>query len=171
MMIAHFASPYLRRRGVTLVELVVVVIILAVLGAVGVPRFVRVMHHQRMDTVARRVMEDIRLARVQAITKKASCQVVFEPALFRYRIPEMGDSNHPTQEYAVLFDASQSSVSLAAASFQGASTVLFSTVGTPQASGSVLLSNGVEEVLITVSPTGRVTRAFQQNGTGLPAGG
>ena len=171
MKIRRHAHPSNAGRGVTLVELVVVVIILAILGAVGVPRLAGVMRRQEFDNIARRVMEDIRLARTQAIVSKASCRVLFEPDQHRYRIPEMVDRDHPSRAYVVPLDGSDASVSLAAADFAGAGTLLFSSLGVPQASGSVLLGNGVEEAVITVSPTGRVTRAFQPSGTGLPAGG
>ena len=54
-------------RAVTLAELVCVVIILAIVGAMAAPRLNNAWRRQKLEMAARRVMADIQLARTQAI--------------------------------------------------------------------------------------------------------
>ncbi len=62
-----------KRKAHTLIELIVVVLILAALAFVAVPRFqYGALHRQRADTLARKIVTDLRHARVLAISNAAT---------------------------------------------------------------------------------------------------
>lgn len=64
-----------RRRGFTLVELMVVVAIVAVLAAVGVPSFRDMLLNQRLASAARGFNSALNFARMEAIQRAQSVEV------------------------------------------------------------------------------------------------
>ncbi len=63
-------------RGLTLVELLVVIAIAAVLAAVAVPSFSRLIERQQLRQAAEALKSDMQLARVEAIKRSANVAVV-----------------------------------------------------------------------------------------------
>lgn len=70
------------RRGYTLVELVVVLVILALAGAVAVPAFAW-RPPRNVDAAASRVVSALRLARERAVTRATPVRLSFEAASIR----------------------------------------------------------------------------------------
>jgi Tfp pilus assembly protein FimT len=58
------------KRGITLVELMVIVIIIGVVAAMAVPRFGTALNRLKFRTAARNMVSQLRLARSNAITHK-----------------------------------------------------------------------------------------------------
>lgn len=84
-----------RARGVTLIELLVGVAILAALLALGVPSMREWMMSQRVSAIASELITDLQLARSESITRKRPVQVSFRntPELTCYTVHTMVGAN------------------------------------------------------------------------------
>ena len=70
----------LKERGFTLIEMVVVIILLAVIASITVPRAIKVSPAQQVDRAARSVMRDLEQIRMGAIAAKRTMRVRFYEA-------------------------------------------------------------------------------------------
>ena len=69
-----------REAGFSLVELMIVVAILGIMAAVGIPTFRGMMPRIRLGSNAMVLSNEIALARVRAISKSSDFQIVFNPS-------------------------------------------------------------------------------------------
>jgi type IV fimbrial biogenesis protein FimT len=145
-------------RGLSLVELVVVVTIVAILSSVAVPRVGNMLRRSRLDLASRRLMADLQLVRSQAIRDSAERKLALDLSRQRYAMPLYGGT---TRTHTVELDASPyEGVRLAATSYQPAE-IRFNRLGLPQGGGTITLRAGSETITIQVSSTtGRATRAW-----------
>lgn len=152
----------LPRAGFALFELVVVILIMAIVGAIAAPRVANTIRHQRLDFASRRVMADLRLARSQAIRDQANRRVAFSMTAQTYTLPEYTGPGAP---YTVRLDAdSFTGVRLDSVGYSSPPEVVFSRLGFPQAGGNIVLGDDVEQVVITISATtGQPSRVFQSS--------
>lgn len=150
------------RRGLALFELVVVIAILALMGAIAVPRVAGVLRRQRLDLASRRLMADLNLVRSMAIRDQAERKMVLSPVGRYYALPEHLVAG---AAYQVQFNAPPyEGVLLRSVSYDPAE-VVFNRLGLPQAAGTIVIGDSVEQVTVSISATtGRTTRVFQ----GLP---
>jgi Tfp pilus assembly protein FimT len=88
------------RQGYSLVELVVIVLILAALAFVAVPRLqFGALHRQQADTVARKIATDLRLTRTLAITDAVTntdgfaLNMIGSSPFTGYQIVDLSDSS------------------------------------------------------------------------------
>lgn len=77
-------------RGVTLLELLCVLGLLAALAAIGWPVLSEVLLHARLNTAARHVLMDIRSARERARATGRVFVLQFDPAAGRYTVGPSG---------------------------------------------------------------------------------
>jgi prepilin-type N-terminal cleavage/methylation domain-containing protein len=147
-------------RGVTLAELVCVVVILAILGTIAAPRLSNAWRRQRLEMTARRVMTDIQLARTQAIRDKANTIISFDIANRRYTLQGQAGNRVSSGTYTVdLRRRGDRRIQLIEADFGGSPQVTFNQFGVPTTGGTITLGDGVERQTLTVSSTtGRVSR-------------
>jgi prepilin-type N-terminal cleavage/methylation domain-containing protein len=140
-------------RGVTLIELMIVLLILAMVSATALPRFAHVRRQHRFDLVSRRLVADLRKTRAQAIRAKANYTVLFTPLLQRYEMFRGTLQEPTTQDLATvqLDETPYKGIRLIDADFAGAQGVTFNRLGLPSAAGTVILNDGWHEATITVS--------------------
>ncbi|MCU0627713.1 MAG: GspH/FimT family pseudopilin [Gemmatimonadaceae bacterium] len=80
-----------RRRGFSLVELCVVVVILGILGAIAAPKL-RITPRQAADGGARQLLQDIELARTRAFASRAAVRIVATDSTYRFFLDHNRDS-------------------------------------------------------------------------------
>jgi len=149
-------------RAVTLAELVVVTVVLAVAAVIAVPAMGNLLRRERLEQAGAQVMADVRLARAHAISHREEAFIVFDIYTHSYSMPFIPNPDNPEAGKIVTIDPSEGGIGFVGASFDEGQILTFTPLGVPVAGGSVILGDAVEEVWLNVSSTtGRVTREFR----------
>ena len=154
------------RRAYTLVEVLIVVSILGIVGAMVVPSMLTA-GEMGVQAAARIVVADLLYAQNEAIAQQAERRVVFDLAENRYRLVD--ENGKPLtakwidgkgENYEIDFDEDRrfQGVSLVAVDFETNPGVAYDVLGTPNHGGSVELQYERRRYRINVASfTGRVT--------------
>jgi prepilin-type N-terminal cleavage/methylation domain-containing protein len=162
------------RPGFSLIELVLVLFIAGILGAIAAPRVWATNGRARAHASAKRVAADLEYARSQAVTTSAPVTVYFSAARSAYGIPGWNsplDSRQTT--YVVDLSASPFQSSIAAVSFGDAAStrwsdifeadpvqkVVFDGFGKPDSSGWLVVSSAGILYAVALDVSGRATYA------------
>lgn len=153
------ARPARGRRGraFSLLELVLVLAILATVSAIAMPRLAVASARYQVETAARRVAADLRLARARAQAASASQSVVFTLSPARYSITGMADLDRPANAYQVNLAGEPYRCELLQATFGGDQTVVFDGFGRPDSAGTIELRCGVWTKTLTLERSGEVS--------------
>ena len=92
------------RKAITLIELVIVLMVMGIMAAVAVPRYIHAMHGFRVEAAAKRIAADLNLARQNAMTKGGAASgewVKFYVFTDRYQLLNDPDLDRPSSEYWV----------------------------------------------------------------------
>lgn len=138
-------------RGFTLIELVTVVVILALLAGIAIPRFGTTLTRHGLEAAAIRITNDLELAQRRARISSQACQINFYTGTHSYELDGVPDLNHPDQDWTVQLDEAPYEVQLASADFGGDATLIFNGYGVPDSGGYVRLRNGGFHALIGVN--------------------
>jgi len=136
-----------------------VLAIIATLAAIAAPRYANSLAHYRVEMAARRILADLKYARLFAYIASSSQSVTFYPASDRYEMPAREDPDHPGSPYDVRLCDEPYHADLTSVSFVGGGdTVTFDGFGMPDRGGSVTLQAGnhTRSVLIDAE-TGRAS--------------
>ncbi|MEM6459759.1 MAG: GspH/FimT family protein [Planctomycetota bacterium] len=154
------------RRGYTLVEVLLVVLILSIISAMVVPSMLSA-GQLGVQAAARHLVADLLYAQNEAIAQQAPRQVVFDAANDRYQLnDEFGNTldkdwvSGSASPYVIDFTADDRfmGVSIVAVDFNGGSAVTFDDLGGPDTGGSVTVRFDNQRYRIDVAEfTGRVT--------------
>lgn len=145
------------RPAFTLIELVFVLAIVAVLAAIGAPRYNTSMANYRAESAAQRVKADLLLAASSARTTGSSRTIVFYPTDNQYFLPELSANDRSGDNYAVSLAKAPYSATLISAAFESTADVTFNGFGFPDKSGQVVLqSGGVEKIITLDAATGEI---------------
>lgn len=119
----------------------IVIAILAVAGAIAMPRYAAAVERYQVDAAARRIAADLSLARSQARAASASRTVTFtvSTTASQYVVSGAADPDHPSAAYIVSLAGSPYRVRLTSANFGGSASVTFSGYGATSAGGSVVV--------------------------------
>lgn len=156
-----------RRSGYSFIEMLIVVMIIGILGAVTAPRFFTSMDRFRADAASRRMKADLDLARRQAKLTSTPQAVQFWSTPPKYLLTGIADLDHPGSDYTVDFSTNGYPVVFDSIDFEGNSDLTFNTFGQPQTGspleplnndGSVVIRSGLQvRTIIINSATGTVT--------------
>lgn len=97
-------NPFCNRLGVSLVELVVVISIIGVIAAIGIPEYGRFVAKSRVNRLTNDLLQNMRLAKTIAEKESREYLIVFDLANDRYLIgfdgsgPEDGDLLDVTED-------------------------------------------------------------------------
>ena len=137
-----------RRRGFSIVELVLVITILAVVAAIAAPRYAVALDGYRAEHAARRIVADISATQAAARATATTQAVVFNPATNSYSLPTVVAGNASTR--ITLGDAPFYAV-LESASFNGNATLTFNGYAMPRSAGTVVVRSGQTRRTISVA--------------------
>ncbi len=150
------AVPSGHRCAFTILELVIVLLIMGILTAVTAPTFYDSLLFHRVESAARRVKADLKLARAQARLTSASQSVTF--ANSGYTISNTKSLDRPAAVYSVDLTKQPYALDSATPNFSSAATVTFDGYGTPTSGGTVVLVAKTHTCTVTLDgTTGDVT--------------
>ncbi len=89
----------LTHRGFTIIELMVVIVVLAVLLAVGLPSYSIWMQNLRIRSAAESVQTGLQVARATAIARNTQAMLVFAPASLSYFVYTVPNPGTPPTNY------------------------------------------------------------------------
>jgi len=139
-----------QRKGFTMIDTVMTVLILGILAAVAVPQFTGALHACRGDAAANRVIADLKLARKHAIATSSNVTVQFQLASSTYKLIGVPDLNGAAPNYEVDLSAYPYGASIESASFGGDSIVIFDFNGIPDSKGSIVVFSGTHKKTIHI---------------------
>jgi len=151
-----------RRCGFTLVEILVVLVILAIAGAMVMPMFFGLGGMEAMSA-ARIIASDLQYAQNVAVTSQTSVTVEFNLGADSYGLSNAsGLLKHPMTNADYLVDLRSQHgfdhLDIVSASFDGGYQVTFDELGSPDNGGVITVQGGPEVYRIDVAPvTGTVT--------------
>ena len=147
-----------RRAGFNLADVTITVLIVGILAAVAVPKFVETLKRSQADAAATRIKADLAMARQRALVTSASLTVQFSPSTNDYVIPGLPDLNHSSENYAADVSAYPYNAELVSAVLGIDSDVQFDRYGQPDSGGTITVQSGEYTQTVTVdSETGRAT--------------
>ncbi len=155
-------APSLRSdagRAFTLIEVVMVVIILGILGAIAMPRVSNSITLHSVNGAARRIAADLDFARQHAMTASTSQTVQFSGgANAGYLLLGIPHPDHSHLAYRVVLAHDGHGAKVVSADFGGDSEIIFDMYGVPDSGGSVVIRVGDRYRTITVdADTGRAS--------------
>jgi prepilin-type N-terminal cleavage/methylation domain-containing protein len=168
-----------RRRGFTMIEMVIVMLVIGILAAAAAPRFFSTLARYRVERAAHRIAADLNYVRETAISKGVGSVgewVSFITFSDEYRLLGDPDINRPSTEYHVRLKKAPYRVDLVSAQFtntsgtNGAGVVKYDMYGCakvgippffpdkPLASGQIVVAAGNQQRTVVISPvTGKAS--------------
>jgi prepilin-type N-terminal cleavage/methylation domain-containing protein len=148
------------RSGLSLVEMVIVIAILAALASVAVPRYSLALQRYHAAAAGQRIAADLALAQTLGKTTSAGQPVAFSVINNNYQLTGyagfMGGAAQTS--YTVSLAASPYNATLVSASFNSTTQVTFDRFGQPDNGGTVVVQVGTVQKTITVDGnSGKVT--------------
>jgi len=152
--------PRVPTPAFTLLELVLVLVIIGMLGALVIPRFSQAIAAQRVGAAARRIQADIALARRAARTGSSSRTIAFNQTTNSYTIAGIQNLDRAGSTYEVRLGEEPYRVTLATADLGGDGNLVFNGYGVADTGGTIVIQAGRRAMRITVETlTGRTSVA------------
>lgn len=146
------------RRGFTLVDLTITVLIMGLVAATASPKFAALLTSYTAEAAARRVAADLNYAASAAAQTSQSVTVTFDVSGDSYSVAGVDSPDHPGAAWVVSLTTGGTNVDLVSADFAASQTVTFNAYGRPNNPGSIILSSGSDSATIVVdAATGRAT--------------
>jgi type IV fimbrial biogenesis protein FimT len=154
-------TPIARQRGITLIEILIVVTIIAVLTLIAVPNFAVQLRNAQIRTAAEQLQNDLRLAQAQAIATNRQVEFVMSTAMSTAAAPQPAASASATASYwyaatVPLYAGDPMSLTQVAAG---------STGGAGAASTQVTVTAPTNANTLCFSPSGRLTAISSSTAT------
>ena len=135
----------------SLFELLFVVSIIAIVAAMGIPRYGRSVARYRAECAARRVAADLLFARSSAKAASAERLVTFNTVAGSYTLSATRHLDHASRPYTVALSDAPYHATLHYADFGGAPQAQFDMYGNPKWSGTVVVRCGEFEQTVALN--------------------
>lgn len=133
-----------------------VMVILAMLGMIAVPRYAAFTATQQLEGAARRLTADLALAQRQARRSSAGQTVTFDVEDNLYQLVGMKHPDHPNLPFDICIGDEPYRARIVSASFGGDATLVYDGFGKPDSGGQVVIAIGAYQKIIEVGAgTGR----------------
>lgn len=136
--------------GFTIVETFMVMVILAMLGMIALPRYSSFATTQKLEGAVRRVSADLLLAQRQARRSSASQTVTFNVVQNRYQLVGMNHPDHPSQPFDVYLGDEPYRARIVSASFGSDTQIIYDGFGKPDSGGQVVVAVGAYQKTVQV---------------------
>jgi len=145
------------RRGFTLLELIIVVVILTIVGSIAYGAFQRMAINANLKTAARDIVSDFNLMRQRSMAENMPLTITFNAGTNSYDVPQPGGATLTKKLASYGADI----VFAGPPNFSGGPTITFQPRGTTAQWGSLTLTNSRgSRATITVNSTGRANVQF-----------
>lgn len=145
----------------SLIELVIVMVILASVGAMAMPRMQNSIQRTRVESAAVRLTHDLEHSRSLARTSGEAQRIVFSVvgSTSLYTLLDAESLRISSDPFTVELSGEPYHVSIDSVDFGGDATIVFNGYGLPDTGGEVQLSSGGHQATVVVEhPSGRVYR-------------
>lgn len=147
-----------QRSAFTLAEMTIVVLIIAIVSAASVPQLMDSVEFFHAEAAAKRIKQDLEMARRRARSNGASQAVQFDSATSTYVVPNVPDLDHPGSDYSVDLTRPPYIALLYSVDFNNTETVTFDGYGVPDNAGTIEVEAGNYSQTLTIeATTGKVT--------------
>lgn len=152
----HFRTQRYRgvRLGFTMIELTIVLLIMATMAAVAVPRWTSSLQKLRVSNAAKRIVAD--LARVQsaAYNSSAAKTITFTVSSSKYSVVGVQSLNNSAGPYVVTLSADPFQCRLDSVwGLTGIQSMTYNGYGVPNRGGNIIVSAGSYKKTIVVDAT------------------
>ena len=141
----------------TLIELVIVMVIVGIVGAIALPRYAQAISHYRLSSALNRIVADIAAARALAMATSQKQTITFNTNTKTYTITGLASLDNKSPSYTVDLKVEPYKSDLSFVSFGFfQQTLSFDAYGTPDNAGSIsLVSGGVTKWVMVEGNTGK----------------
>tara|TARA_R110002072_G_scaffold243821_2_gene403084 strand:+ start:61587 stop:62066 length:480 start_codon:yes stop_codon:yes gene_type:complete len=144
------------RRGLSLIDLTITVLIMGVVAATASPKFAALLTSYTAESTARRVAADLNYAASAAAQTSQSVTVTFDVSGNSYSVTGVDSPDHPGSAWVVSLANGGRNAELVSVNFAASQAVTFNAYGRPNNPGSIVLSSGSDTATVVVdAATGR----------------
>ena len=154
MIVDVHGSPFVRQRGFTLTELLMVLGILSVVALIGGSWLSTQIPHYQLNGAVRQVRADLLAARMQAVSQGNEFRVLFAEDS-QYDILD-DDNNNGKADAGELVENRSMQEDYPGVTIRSNRNPIFHPRGTASSLGTVTIANQSGEKFVTVSMTGQV---------------
>ncbi|MDP9175849.1 MAG: prepilin-type N-terminal cleavage/methylation domain-containing protein [Planctomycetota bacterium] len=145
------------RRGYSLIELLMVLAIMALFGAIAAPRFANSAALYRGQAAAQRIAADIALAQRLAKTTSAGQTINYSVAANSYALAGVVGLTGAASGYNLNLASDPYQATLISVTIGGGTSITFDRYGQPSAGGSIVVQSGNSQRTVTIDPTSGAT--------------
>jgi type II secretion system protein H len=131
-----------RKRGVSLVELILVIALVAIVSAVAAPRYAASASNYRSASAAKRLAADLEMARQMARFNGTTVTVTFSASAHQYDMTGVRSLTANSNTYTVYLLREPYRTSFTTLDLGGDTTLVFDRYGVPDSAFSIVLGAG-----------------------------
>ncbi len=140
------------RSGLTLIDVTITVLLIGIIAAVAVPKFVNTLQRHRVAAAAKKVRIDLELARKLAMTRSSSQTVSFSAGRDAYLLDGIDNPVRVGQPYLITLSDYPYQCQLVGTALGNDQKIVFDRFGRPDSGGTVTVQAGSFQQTITIDP-------------------